>query len=99
MRVKSVMGNTTTGYLGSDSERSGETVTKYYLGGGVWVAMRAGNTLTYLFGDQFSSTSASYRMSDATTVKQLYKPWDEKRYLTGARGLPTTYRFTGRRMG
>lgn len=27
----------------------------------------------------------------------MYKPWGEKRYPTGASGLPTTYRYTGQR--
>jgi RHS repeat-associated protein len=32
-----------------------------------------------------------------TNGEQRYKPWGEKRYPTGASGLPTTYRFTGER--
>ena len=55
--------------------------------------MRTGATLTYLFGDQINSTSVAYRLSDNTSVTQLYKPWGETRYASAS--LPTPYTFTG----
>jgi RHS repeat-associated protein len=53
----------------------------------------------WLLGDHLGSTSqvANNDGSAYTNGKQLYKPWGEKRYPTGASGLPTTYRYTGQR--
>jgi len=43
-RVKSVVGSTTSYFVGSHYETSGGVITKYYLVGGTRVAMRKGGT-------------------------------------------------------
>ena len=47
----------TTTYIGSYAEWSGTTLTKYYYADGQRVAMRAGSTLYFIFGDHLGSTS------------------------------------------
>ena len=77
---------------------------KYYYAGSTRIAMRTGagtneTGLLWLFGDHLGSTSRAAN-EDGTPYangEQGYKPWGEKRYPTGASGLPTTYRFTGER--
>jgi len=73
---------------------------KYYYAGSTRIAMRTGTAdPLWLLGDHLGSTSrvANYDGSAYTNGWQLYKPWGEKRYPSGASGLPTTYRFTGQR--
>lgn len=55
--------------------------------------MRSGAGLIFLFGDHLGSTSATYRVSDSTLTRQLYKPWGEPRYASAS--LPTPYTYTG----
>ncbi len=74
-------------------ESTGGVITKYYTASGGRLALRVGDDLTYLFGDHLGSTSATYRVSDATTTRQLYKPWGEPRYASSS--LPTPYTYTG----
>jgi RHS repeat-associated protein len=73
---------------------------KYYYAGATRIAMREGsNAPLWLLGDHLGSTSrvANYDGSAYTNGWQLYKPWGEKRYPSGASGLPTTFRYTGQR--
>jgi RHS repeat-associated protein len=94
-RVKSVIGGTTTTFIGSHFEWSGSTSTmvKYYYAGGERVAMRSGATLYYLFSDHLGSTSVTATSSGSLHSRQLYTPWGEVRYTSGS--LPTKYTFTG----
>jgi len=65
---------------------------KYNYAGSTRIAMRQGSTLNWLFGDHLGSTSRAAN-EDGTPLangEQGYKPWGEKRYPTGASGLPTT---------
>ena len=100
-RIKATVSGTTTAYIGSYFEWIGPsgTMIKYYYAGGVRVAMRTGsNDPLWLLGDHLGSTSkvANYNgLSEHS--QQMYKPWGEKRYPTGAPTLPTTFRFTGQR--
>jgi RHS repeat-associated protein len=100
-RVKGIVGGITTTYVGSYFEWVSSTsdMKKYYYAGGVRVAMRSGsNNPLWLLGDHLGSTSkvANYNgLSEHS--QQMYKPWGEKRYPTGAPTLPTTFRFTGQR--
>jgi RHS repeat-associated protein len=72
--------------------------------GSTRVAMRTGagsgtDGLLWLLGDHLGSTSRVAN-ADGTPLangEQRYKPWGEKRYPTGASGLPTTFRYTGQR--
>jgi RHS repeat-associated protein len=77
---------------------------KYYYAGSTRVAMQrsgytSNNGLFWLLGDHLGSTSrvANENGTPLANGEQRYKPWGEKRYPTGASGLPTTYRFTGQR--
>ena len=100
-RVKGTVGGITTSYIGNNFEwvSSTSNMKKYYYAGGVRVAMRTGsNNPLWLLGDHLGSTSkvANYNgLSEHS--QQLYKPWGEKRYPTGAPTLPTTFRYTGQR--
>ena len=100
-RVKGTIGGVTTAYVGSHFEWIGPsgTMKKYYYAGGMRVAMRSGsNNPLWLLGDHLGSTSKVANF-DGLSIhsQQLYKPWGEKRYPTGAPTLPTTFRFTGQR--
>jgi RHS repeat-associated protein len=102
VRVKGTAGGVTTAYVGNYFEWTGSTSTmnSYYYAGSTRVAMRTGsNTPLWLLGDHLGSTSrvANYDGSAYTNGWQLYKAWGEKRYPSGASGLPTTYRYTGQR--
>ena len=58
-RVKSVVGATTTLFVGSHYESSGGVVARYYLAGGTRVAMRTGSASFYwLLSDHPSQTAA-----------------------------------------
>jgi RHS repeat-associated protein len=99
-RVKATIGTTTT-YVGNYFEWTGSTSTmkKYYYSGGIRVAMRTGtNNPLWLLGDHLGSTSTVANFDGGSVQsQQLYKPWGEKRYPTGAPTLPTTFRYTGQR--
>ncbi len=61
--------------------------------------MRSGSSdPLWLLGDHLGSTSKVVYFDGLTEhSQQLYKPWGEKRYPTGAPTLPTTFRYTGQR--
>jgi RHS repeat-associated protein len=79
-------------------------MVKYYYAGSTRIAMRTGtgtgeSGLLWLLGDHLGSTSrvANADGTPYANGEQRYKPWGEKRYPTGASGLPTTFRYTGQR--
>ncbi len=92
-RVKSVVGSTTTLFVGSHYESSGGVITKYYLAGGAHLAMRKGSTFYWLLSDHLGSTSKVATSTGALHSQQLYKAWGETRYTSGT--LPTRYTYTG----
>ncbi len=108
-RVKGTMGGVTTTYIGNPSVPSGQgyfewispagTMKKYYYASGMRVAMREGsNNPLWILGDHLGSTSKVVNFDGLTEhSQQMYKPWGEKRYPTGAPTLPTTFRYTGQR--
>ena len=51
-RVKSIIGATTTLFVGSHYETSGGVITKYDLAGGTRVAMRKGSTFYWLLSER-----------------------------------------------
>jgi RHS repeat-associated protein len=75
------------------------TVRQYYYADATRVAMRVDGDLYWLLGDHLGSTSrvANENGTPLANGEQRYKPWGEKRYPTGASGLPTTFRYTGQR--
>ncbi len=102
-RVKGMNGSVTTGYVGNYAEwvvdGNTQTLVTYYYAGGTRVAMRSGSSdPLWLLGDHLGSTSKVVYYDGLTEhSQQLYKPWGEKRYPTGAPTLPTTFRYTGQR--
>jgi RHS repeat-associated protein len=92
-RVKSVVGATTTYFVGSHYETSGGVVTRYYLAGGTRVAIRTGSAFYWLLSDHLGSTSKVATSTGALHSQQLYKAWGESRYTSGT--LPTRYTYTG----
>ncbi len=102
-RVKGeIIGGATTGYVGNYAEwvvDNVQTLVKYYYAGGTRVAMRSGSSdPLWLLGDHLGSTSkVVYYDGLSEHSQQLYNPWGEKRYPTGAPTLPTTFRYTGQR--
>jgi RHS repeat-associated protein len=92
-RVKSVVGSTTTLFVGSHYESSGGVITKYYLAGGTRVAIRTGSAFYWLLSDHLGSTSKVATSTGTLHSQQLYKAWGESRYTSGT--LPTRYTYTG----
>jgi RHS repeat-associated protein len=101
-RVQGTVGGATVAYVGAHYEWSSAGNTRYYYAGLVRVAMRRAsyavdNGVFYLLGDHLGSTSVIANSSGGQHSEQMYKPWGEKRFPTGASALLTTYRFTGQR--
>jgi len=98
-RVKSVVGATTTAYVGSYFEWTGSTSTmvKYYYAGATRLAMRVGaNAPSYLLGDHLGSTSITADGAGNKIAEVRYLPFGGQRYANGT--TPTAYRFTGQRL-
>ncbi|MCL4393974.1 MAG: hypothetical protein M1482_04065 [Chloroflexi bacterium] len=94
-RVKKEVGSggtTTTFYVGNYYEVTGTTATKYYYFGTLRVAMKQGDAVTYLHGDNLGSTSVT---SGATVSAQTYYAFGAIRTTTGV--VPTDFGFTGQR--
>jgi RHS repeat-associated protein len=97
-RVKTVVGSTTTAYVGNFLEWTGSTATmkRYYYSGGQRVAMRQGSsTLYYLLTDHLGSTSITATSAGGFYTELRYYPWGGTRYASGT--TPTSYRYTGQR--
>jgi RHS repeat-associated protein len=92
-RVKTVVGGTTTVFLGNYYEWTSSTVKKYYFAGTTRIAMRENSTLIFLSSDHLGSTSLVYKTDTGLIIKKLYKPWGETRYTSTA--MPTRFQFTG----
>jgi RHS repeat-associated protein len=97
-RVKTVVGSTTTTYIGNYLEWTGSTTTmkKYYYAGGQRVAMRQGSsTLYFLLTDHLGSTAVTATSGGGLYGELRYYPWGGTRYDSGT--TPTSYRYTGQR--
>ena len=97
-RVKSVMGSETTLFIGAhyqvtNPDTPQKVITKYYLAGSQRIAMRVGNTLTYLHSDHLGSTSLTTDWQGNKISEVRYKAWGEVRYAWG--NVPTKYQYTG----
>jgi RHS repeat-associated protein len=97
-RVKSTInGTTTTYFIGTHYEvtnpGANQTVTKYYYAGAQRIALRTGNTLSYLLGDHLGSTSLTTDAAGNKVSEMYYKAWGEVRYASG--NVPTKYQYTG----
>ena len=97
-RVKTVVGSTTTAFVGNILEWTGSTtmMKKYYYAGGQRVAMRQGSsTLYYLLTDHLGSTSITATSGGGFYTELRYYPWGGTRYASGT--TPTSFRYTGQR--
>ncbi len=92
-RVKAMLNDVTTAYVGNYYEQSGSITTTYYYAGGTRVAMRQGITVSYLLGDHLGSTSITANGSGGLSAELRYKPWGESRYANGT--TPTRRQYTG----
>ena len=95
-RVIGVITYTIGGYFKLRIIASGSTTVKYYSAGGTRVAMRQGDTVTYLFGDHLGSTSVAFDDVTNATQSQGYTAFGEQRYSLGG-NLPTDYEYTGQK--
>jgi RHS repeat-associated protein len=98
-RVKSVMGDATTVFVGGHYEAltigTATTVTKYYFAGAARIAMRQESDLYYLLSDHLGSTSLVTDAGGNKIAETRYEPFGEVRYTTENSTLPTRYTFTG----
>jgi RHS repeat-associated protein len=97
-RVKTVVGSTTTAFVGNILEWTGSTTTmkRYYYAGGQRVAMRQGSsTLYYLLTDHLGSTAITATSAGGFYTELRYYPWGGTRYASGT--TPTSFRYTGQR--
>ncbi|MDD5368416.1 MAG: RHS repeat-associated core domain-containing protein [Anaerolineaceae bacterium] len=69
--------------------------TSYYLLGGQRIAVKQGNTLTYLVSDQVSSTSLAMDEQGLPIANVRYNPYGQERWASGI--LPTDRTYTGQR--
>src|SRR5579884_24936 len=69
---------------------------KYYSAAGQRIAMRQGNTLSYLLSDGLGSTTIALSSTGSVTAVQLFAPYGSSRYSKGS--MPTDYNFTGQRL-
>ena len=77
-RVKGTVSGTTVLYVGSHYEWSGSVGTKYYYAGGTRIAMRAGSTLSWLFGDHLGSQSMVANAANGSKTGEIrFKAWGE----------------------
>ena len=100
-RVQSIIGSTTTTFVGNYYEVSGENITQYYYAGTQRVAMRKDGTLTFMLSDQLGSTSVTTDSSGQNPTTLEYDPWGGTRFASkdgnGNDNTPTNYRYTGQR--
>ncbi|MCU0485876.1 MAG: hypothetical protein MUC85_07150, partial [Anaerolineales bacterium] len=76
-RVKSVVGTTTTVFIGEYLEWTGSTSTMklHYYAGGRRIAMRSAGTLLWLTGDHLGSSTVTADACGGSATTQLYKAW------------------------
>ena len=92
-RVQSIIGGTTTIFVGNYYEVTGSSITKNYYAGTQLIATRKGGALSYLLSDHLGSTSLAVDSSRTVTASQRFTPWGEVRAPSGT--MQTSYSFTG----
>ncbi|HEY3351640.1 MAG TPA: FG-GAP-like repeat-containing protein [Polyangia bacterium] len=78
MRIKKVVGSTTTIYLGDDYEVTGGTATKYVALAGRVVAKQVGTTKYWLHTDDKGSIQAVTDASGVEVARLKYRPYGER---------------------
>jgi len=95
--VKSIIGEVTTFYPGSNYEKRVEGATekifKYYFAGSVRIAMRENGTITWLLSDHLGSTSVTADGAGTLLTSLKYTAYGEIRTGTSL----TDYQYTGQR--
>lgn len=94
-RVKGVVGDVTTFYVGNHFE-AGTAWAKYYYFNGIRVAMRDTNGVRWIHGDHLGSAMRTTDSDGSPSDPRRYYPYGAKRNATGTE-LATPYRFTGQR--
>ncbi len=95
-RVRALVNDTWTNYLGNYYEATSATTTKYYYAGAQRVAWRVNTSSPYYgLSDHLGSTSMLVDVAGEVIGSQLYKAWGASRYTSGT--LNTTYKYTGQR--
>ncbi len=97
-RVKKIdNGITTTVYVGTLFELNVTTgvTSTYYFAGGKRIAVRNGQGLSYLHGDQLGSNSASTNAAGTLIARLGYKPYGQTAWSTAE--LPAQFGYTGQR--
>jgi RHS repeat-associated protein len=95
-RVKQTVGGTTTIYVNQYYEKTGaENTTSYYLGGKL-IAIRKGETLSYVLQDHLGSTTGTVNTGGSVASTISYFSFGAVRFSTGS--LPTDKKFTGQEL-
>jgi RHS repeat-associated protein len=94
-QVIGTVNGVTTYYVGNHYEVKNDVVTKYYFAGATRLALRTGDTLSFLLGDHIGSSSVRTNANGGLDASALYKAFGETRYTYGSLG--TDYHFTGQR--
>ena len=81
--------------MGNHYEVKSTIVTKYYFAGATRLAVRTGDTLSFLLADHIGSSSVTTDANGGYSAEALYKAFGETRYTLG--NLNTDYHFTGQR--
>ncbi|MGB0383565.1 MAG: RHS repeat-associated core domain-containing protein [Ardenticatenaceae bacterium] len=92
-RVKVTESSETTLYVGSLVQWRNGTLIKYYEVGGSRVAMREGDTLSFILANQLTSTTVTLDSSGNVQSELRYHPFGQTRHSDGT--TPTNRRFTG----
>jgi RHS repeat-associated protein len=95
VRVKKVVGATTTYYVSGEYEVTGSTVTKYVDFHGEAVAKKVGATKYYLHQDGLGSIQAVTNSSGVEVARMMYRPYGERLSTSGAHVENRS--FTGQR--
>jgi RHS repeat-associated protein len=95
VRLKKVVGSTTTRYLSGEYEVTGSTVTKYVDFGGERVAKKVGSTKYYLHADGLGSIQAVTDANGIEVARMKYRPFGERLSTSGAH--VENLSFTGQR--
>jgi RHS repeat-associated protein len=94
-QVIGTVNGVTTYYVGNHYEKKNDVVTKYYFAGATRLAVRTGETLSYLLADHIGSSSVTTDANGGYSAQELYKAFGESRHTDGTLG--TDYKFTGQR--
>ena len=79
--------------MGNHIQWRNGTLTKYYYVGETRVAMREGDTLSFILANQLGSATVTLDSTGSVQSELRYHPYGETRHSSGT--TPTNRRFTG----